>query len=351
MRITLKDVAREAGASEASVSATLNGKRSGNMRISEPTRERIIAAAAKLGYVPNPIAQSLSTGRTGVLGLVFPYVDAFIDRNPFCTMVMNGILAEVIADQYNLMLYTAREGLWAGRHRIDPRIDGLILALPAPDDELLALCVESKFPCVSVVCGPCPDPVMTVNADDFTGGYIATKHLIDLGHQRIMMLKGEDTVSTNQPRIRGYLSALSENGVLFDDALLVQAGFDWRPAFSAMNSVLDRPRSEWPTAIFAVNDLCAAGAIQAIHARGLQVPEDFAIVGFDDTWLSTSIQPALTTVRMPIKEMGALAARMLANELEGKPISERHPVLDVSITIRQSCGSRQSAATPSFLES
>ena len=166
-----------------------------------------------------------------------------------------------------------------------------------------------------------------------------------------MMLKGEDSVSTNQPRIRGYVSALEKNGVLFDEALLVQAGFDWRPAFSAMNSVLDRPRSEWPTAIFAVNDLCAAGAIQAIHARGLQVPEDFAIVGFDDTWLSTSIQPALTTVRMPIKEMGALAARMLADDLEGKFISQRHPVLDVSITIRQSCGSQQSAATPSFLES
>ena len=99
MRITLKDVAHEAGTSQAAVSATLNGKSSGNMRISEPTRQRIIEAAAKLGYVPNPIARSLSTGRTGVLGLVFPYVDAFVDRNPFCSMVMNGPASLASADR------------------------------------------------------------------------------------------------------------------------------------------------------------------------------------------------------------------------------------------------------------
>ena len=346
MRVTLKDVAREAGASAAAVSATLNGKRVSNMRIGEATRERIIEVAARLGYVPNPLAQSLSTGRTDVLGLVFPYVDAFIDRNPFCTMLMNGILAEVIADQYNLMLYTGRDAQWAGQGRIDPRVDGLIVALPVPNDPLLSRCLDTGFPCVFVVTHPLPAPVMTVNADDYRGGFLATRHLIELGHERIMILHGGDSVSTNRPRIQGYLAALKEVGISPSDSFIVEAGFDWRPAVDAMNSVLDRPRKEWPTAIFAINDLCASGAIQTIKERGLSVPEDFAVVGFDDTWLSTTVQPTLTTVRMPIREMGALAARMLANEIEGKSNTDRNPILDVSLTIRQSCGSPVGALQP-----
>ena len=133
--------------------------------------------------------------------------------------------------------------------------------------------------------------------------------------------------------------------------MIVEAGFDWRPGFEAMNNILDRPRNQWPTAIFAINDLCAAGAIRAIKARGLTVPDDFAIVGFDDTWFATTTQPMLTSVRMPIKEMGALAARMLAGEVGGTPPLNRHPVLSVSLTIRNSCGSSSQIPTLDFPES
>ena len=350
MRVTLKDVAREAETSVAAASATLSGRPSGNMRISEATRQRVIEVAARLGYVPNPIARSLTTGRTGVLGLVFPYVDAFVDRNPFCSMLMNGVFTEAIQDSYNMMLYTVRDGFWAGKHKIDPRVDGLVLALPASDEPLLLRCRESSFPCVAIVCAPQPDPIMTVNADDFQGGLLATKHLLELGHKRIMMLHGGDLVSTNQPRLEGYHKAMQEAGMQVTPDLVVRAGFDWRPGFEAMTTVLERPQSEWPTAIFAVNDLCAAGAIRAIKAKGLSVPEDFAIVGFDDTWFSTTTQPMLTSVRMPIKEMGALAARMLASEVNGKPPTERHPVLPVSLTIRNSCGASTQVPALEFPE-
>jgi LacI family transcriptional regulator len=266
-------------------------------------------------------------------------------------MLMNGILAEVIADRYNLMLYTVPDGQWDGRKQIDPRVDGMILVLPAPDEPLIERCASAKFPCVAIVTDPCPDPVMTVNADDFRGGYLATKHLIDLGHSQIMILHGGDTVCTNAPRMQGYLAALAECGLHPTDDMVVEAGFDWRPAVDAMEAVLKRPRSQWPTAIFAINDLCASGAIRAIKAAGLRVPEDFAIVGFDDTWLSTTIQPPLTTVRMPIKEMGHLAARMLADEIEGNRPSARHPVFEVTLTVRQSCGSLKGAPLSSLSES
>lgn len=351
MRITLKDVAKEAGASVAACSATLNGKRNGNMRIGEAARQRILDAAAKLGYVPNPIARSLSTGRTGVLGLVFPYVDAFIDRNPFCSMVMNGVFTEAIADNYNMMLYTVRDGVWTGQHRIDPRMDGLILVLPSDNDPLLMQCAEERFPCVAVVCGSKPGSVMTVNASDYEGGLLGANHLLSLGHEKILMLHGGDSISTNQPRLQGYKDALIRSGKPVNESMIVQAGFDWRPGFEAMTAVLDRPRREWPTAVFAINDLCAAGAIRAIRARGLSVPDDIAIVGFDDTWFTTTTQPMLTSVRMPIKELGALATRMLANEVEGNPPAERHPVLGVSLTIRNSCGSQAPVTLADFAES
>ncbi len=347
MRVTLKHVAQEAGTSVAAVSATLVGKRSGSTRVGEQTREKIVQAAARLGYVPNPIARSLSTGRTGVLGLVFPYLDAFVDRNPFCSLLMSGVFSEAIEDRYNMMLYTARDGYWNRGQSIDPRVDGLILALPDPSDPILRQCVAHQFPCVAIVTEP-QDGIITVNADDKRGGYLATRHLIELGHTNIMMLHGGDTISSNRHRLNGYNQALAEANIEPREDLLVKAGFDWRPAKQAMEAVLQKPSSTWPTAIFAVNDLCAAGAMLALQERGLRIPDDIAIVGFDDTQFSTSVQPALTTVKMPITKMGATAAQMLAKEVEGHRPTERHVTLEVSLTIRQSCGAKTATTTPDF---
>lgn len=351
MRVTLRDVAKEAGLSVAAVSAALNARSSGSTRVSVASRQKVFDAAAKLGYIPNPIARSLSTGRTGVLGLVFPYVDAFVDRNPFCSMVMSGVFSEAIADSYNMMLYTVRDGATNASGAVDPRVDGLIMALPPANDPILLKCMESNFPCVAIVSENFQGSVMTVNADDFEGGRLATRHLIELGHTRVLMLHGGYRISTNQPRVDGYRTALAEFGLPCDENLIVEAAFDWRPAFDVMSLVLDRPRREWPTAVFAINDLCAAGALRAIKSRGLRIPEDIAIVGFDDTWFAATTTPALTTIRMPIRQMGATAVRMLVSQLEGNPPAERNPVLDVSLTIRQSCGAAPQSPAPDFMES
>ena len=349
-RVTLSDVAREAGASPASVSAALNGNASGNMRLSAATRQRIIDTAARLGYIPNPIARSLSTGRSGVVGLAFPYLDAFVDRNPFCSMVMNGVFSEAILSGVNVMMYTATDGFWASKHRVDPRVDGLILVLPPADHPILEKCLETSFPCVSVVCEDQPLPAMTVNADDLRGGIIATQHLIGLGHQRIAILHGSDKNPTNAPRLQGFRLAMAQAGLKVREDLVIEAGFDWKPGFESVETLLDRPRSDWPTAIFAVNDLCAAGAMRAMKHRGVNVPDDIALVGFDDTWFAPTVQPALTTVRMPIKEMGSMAVRMLVGELGNQPPTQRKAVLDVSLTIRQSCGSTSQSFAQDFLE-
>ena len=177
-----------------------------------------------------------------------------------------------------------------------------------------------------------------VNCDDIHGGSLAAKHLIGLGHRQIAHLRGTDEVTTTGGRELGFLRALQDHGIEPRPEYIVTAGFDWRTGMAAMEKLLDLPKSQRPTAVFCSNDLCAEGAIRAIRARGLSVPEDIAIVGFDDTWFASMVRPALTSVRMPIKEMGQTAAKMLMDRIEGESIDNTRPILPVSLTVRHSCG-------------
>jgi LacI family transcriptional regulator len=341
--VTIRDVATAAGTSVATVSAVLNGNVRHNIRVGQATRERVLRAAAELNYAPNPIARSLVTGKTGVLGLVFPYSSAFTERNPFFTQIMAGVLDGVIGARYNVMLHTAigdEDGVdMSGL--LDPRVDGLILVLPDPDNRIIAECIRRKFPYVAVVCNPDSPQTYAINADDFQGGVLATRHLIELGHTRIAHLIGNPDVATALPRKEGFLAALRQAGIEPDPALIVPAGFDWQSGYFAMQQLLRLPAWERPTAVFAANDLCADSAQRALTEQGLRVPQDTSLVGYDDTWFAAMMQPALTSVHMPIYEMGMAAAAMLVELVEGREVTERQPVLPVSLTIRGS-----SAAPP-----
>ncbi len=343
MRITLRDVARAAGTSVASASATLHGSRGETIRVSEATRARIRDVATQLGYVANPIAKSLATGKTRSLGLILPYADAFLDQNPFCNQVMHGVMREVVHRHYNLMLYTAveiREDATA--QVIDSRVDGLLLVMPPERNRAAERCETRGIPYVSILQTPIGDE-WCVNSDDYAGGRLAADHLAALGHRRVAHLSGSVNVASTEPRLRGFRDALESHGI--DGNLVVPAGFSAPAGYQAMREVLES-RNNLPTAVFAANDLCADGAIRAIRETGLNVPEDIAVVGYDDTWFATMTQPPLTSVHMPIAEMGERAAAMLIDRLEGHEPSERQPVLPVSLTIRSSCGA-SAAISPS----
>jgi DNA-binding LacI/PurR family transcriptional regulator len=343
MAITIRDVALLAGTSVAAVSATLNGAERHNIRVGQKTRERIFAAAAHLNYTPNPLAQSLVTRKTGVLGLVFPYSGAFTDRNPFCAEVMAGVFEEVICEKYNLMLHTAIGNDWNAvdpKTLLDRRVDGLILVLPNPDSPVLARCLQESFPCVALVYAAPSADVCTVNADEFTGGRLAADHLIQLGHRRIAHLVGDPLVATTEPRKNGYLMALETAGISPDPALIVPADFSWKGGYEAMRHLLNLPLSKRPTALFAANDASAEGAMRLLRERGLQAPDDIAIVGYDDTWFATMTQPMLTSVHMPVREMAMLATQMLIALVEGRTVPVRQPVLPVTLTVRASCGGK-----------
>ena len=343
MAVTLKDVALRAGTSPAAVSATLNGTLGKSTRVGKETRERILAAAAELGYVSNPIAKSLATGRTGVLGLMLPYHSSFLEHDPFITNVMNGLLAEAVRQRYNVMLYTAtseEEGDSAAT-MVDSRVDGVVLVIPPSGSPIFENCARRGIAVVSVLKQPESPEEYVVNSNDYDGGRLATQHLIDLGHRRIAHISGNEQVTTTPVRRQGYLDAMTEAGLDPDPSLLIHGGFSRDGGAAATRRLLELPQR--PTAVFCANDLCAHGAIQTAIGAGLRVPDDLAVVGYDDTWYSTMTQPPLTTVNMAIEAMGARAARLLIAQVEGGSTTERQPVLPVSLTVRESCGAGRSA--------
>jgi LacI family transcriptional regulator len=274
-----------------------------------------------------------------VLGLVFPYSRAFSDSNPFSSCIMSGVFEEVIRERFNVMLHTAIGDDWNSADvnaLLDPRVDGLLLVIPSPHSSVIDRCRKARFPYVALAYEPDDPEIYTVNADEVAGGRLATEHLLQTGHRRIAHLVGNLEVATSAPRKRGYLAALEAAGVPSDEALIVPAGFDHRDGYIAMQTLLQLPPDRRPTAVFAANDLCAEGVLHALREAGLRVPQEVAVIGYDDTWFAAMTQPQLTSVHMPIYEMGMLATQMLIAQVEGREVAQRQALLPVTLSVRAS---------------
>lgn len=338
MGVTIRDVAKLAGASVASVSATLSGSSSGSIRVGDSTKQRIQHAAAQLGYVSNPIAKSLATGKTGVVGLMLPYADAFFGHDPFSMTVMRGVMRGAVESHRNVMLYSASEGMSESRiaMMIDTRVDGLVLVMPEPDGAVITKLEHRGIPYVSVLRTPTPK-AWTVNSNDYEGGRLAGQHLISLGHKRLLHLKGDSKVMTSEPRCQGFLDAVAEAGC---EAEVVEAGFDWKGGRTAGIELLKAKTASRPTAVFCANDFSAQGFLMACDELGVRAPDDVAVVGYDDTHLAETMRPRLTSVHMGVEEMGFLALGNLAHLIENPGAGPQQPVLPVRLTVRESCGAQ-----------
>jgi LacI family transcriptional regulator len=344
MGVTIRDVAKLAGASVASVSAALNGSTSGSIRVSDSTRTRIRHAAAQLGYVSNPIAKSLATGRTGVVGLMLPYADAFFGHDPFSMTIMRGVMRGAVETHRNVMLYSASEGMSESRiaMMIDTRVDGLVLVIPEEDGAVITKLEHRGIPYVSVLRRPAPG-AWTVNSDDYEGGRLATQHLLNLGHRRLLHLKGDEKVMTTIPRCRGFLDAAEEAGAQTE---VIEAGFDWKGGREAGMSLLRRRGTKAPTAVFCANDFAAQGFLMACDELGVRAPDDIAVVGYDDTHFAETMRPRLTTVHMGVEEMGVLALENLTLRIENPTAEPQQSVLPVRLTVRESCGASLPRPSP-----
>ncbi len=339
-RVTSRQVAALAGVSQTTVSFVLNGVESAN--ISAETRQRVVEAAHQLGYVPDAAARSLARGRSSNIGLILikPHKQIFIDF--YVSNVIAG-LNQVIQQHDLRLLVQVVDGdrrphtytnLAHGKE-----VAGLIVILYAPDQEdfqaLQALTADG-FPLV--VLGYPVKGYYSVIADHFGGVRKAVAHLIGLGHQRIACIPYApiDINPHAGKRLRIYREMLETAGLTYDETLVRYGDFDVDSGYRAMSSLLDQ--NPPPTAVFAMNDVMAIGAMQAIQERGLRIPEDIAVVGFDDIQLARFTSPPLTTIHAPDIEQGECAARMLVDLMEGKAVREPHRWLATELMIRGSCG-------------
>lgn len=330
MAVTIKDVAKAAGVGQATVSRVLNG----SGPVGQETRERVLAAARSLGYVPNMLARGLVNRATGTVGLIIPDI-----TNPFFPAVTRGV--EDAASQAGYTVFLCNTDNDPAREEVDVLklrercVDGIIFVGSQSRRERLARLVQDGIPVV-VTDRAVPDlDADSVLVDNKLGAQNAVSHLIDLGHTRIAHAAGHRETPTGQGRYQGYCEALAGAGLPVDEHLVFWGEFTVESGIQAGQVLLGR--SPRPTAIFAANDLLALGVIRAAQEAGLAVPEDLSVVGFDDIPMAALVSPPLTTVRQPAYEMGRLAMSMVLDRLTGQVTGGgRHHLLQPALILRGS---------------
>jgi LacI family transcriptional regulator len=331
-RVTIREVADEAGVSIATVSRVLNGRDD----VAPETRELVSQIIRDRGYIANRSARGLSAGRTGLVGLLVPLVFPVY----FSAIVSGASEALHENDQRVVLSPTGHEH--AREVSLIDRLmhgmtDGALIVLPEESSEELTRLLDGGYR--FVVIDPrlrLDDRIPSVSAAHASGADQAMRHLLELGHRRIASITGPRGWVATEDRRRGYHAALAGAGILPDPGLEIESDFEITGGREAAGRLLDL--AEPPTAILAFNDNLAIGTIQAARARGVRVPEDLSVVGFDDVELATIVSPALTTVRQPLAEMGRTAVSLLTRLLEGQRIETLHIELGTRLVIRDSTG-------------
>jgi LacI family transcriptional regulator len=308
-RVTIKTVAREAGVSPMTVSRVLNG----HPHIADETRQNVVRVMEELGYVPDRNAQTMRTNKTYTIAGVIPDI-----TNPFYPEFERGI--QDIADQldYDLIVYNT-DGILAKEKKTlrslqTNRVDGVIAVFFQLDEqELQTLDVPVVLLAQKPDTAPCCD---TVYVDNAAAAQAAVEHLIERGHKCIGMLAGKEGDPPHYSRIAGYRQALAAKGILYDELLVQSGDFTESGGYQSMRELLNRDTCL--TAVFAANDLIAMGAMLAIREAGMNIPDDIAVVGFDDIPAAKLVRPPLTTIRHNQSQIGRKAAELLFERLNGE---------------------------------
>ena len=334
--ITIKDVARAAGVSVATVSRVHNG----SDLVKETTRRRVDEVARRLGYSPHGAARSLITSRTSTLGVLLPDI-----YGEFFSEVIRGIDQTAQRHGYHLLVSSShddRSAVETALRSMWGRVDGLIVLWPDLDETAVPN-LPAGFPLVLLSAPIGPNGFDVITVANFEGAYAMVCHLLDLGHRRIAIIKGIEGNADAAERLRGYRGALASAG-LGSSAIEVAGEFNESSGFRAANVLL--ARKVRPDAIFAANDAMAIGALSALREAGLRVPEDVALAGFDDIPMARYLDPALSSVHVDISALGERAAlRLLAAVRDKGKHEHRAETLPTTLVLRRSCG----AAVPSSL--
>ncbi len=334
-RVTIRDVAEKAGYSITTVSMVLNNK---PVSIPEKTRIKVWKTAEELKYRPNQLAVSMITKHSHVIGLIIPD-----NSNAFFAELSKEVELAAQREGYGVIYGNSnndsKRDICYIRMFADRQVDGIIFARSSSqtqEDELRLLRVvkELSLPLVMIDRQIDNSDACAVLLDHFKGGYLAAKHLIRLGHTRIGAYTGPRSLQSSNERLTGYRFALEESGLPYDRSLVFEGNYTASGGEEALRYFLNQRAS----AVFCFNDLMALGLYREIAIAGLSVPDDISIIGFDNSFLSEIIHPALTTVEQPIAQMGRRAVSFLLRQIEGReiPPEQRRDIFEPKLVIRES---------------
>ncbi|SHJ80771.1 LacI family DNA-binding transcriptional regulator [Tepidibacter formicigenes] len=330
MGITIKDIAKFAGVSATTVSKIINNK---DENISDATRQRVLDLMKEYNYVPNKIAKSLVTKKTNTIGLVIPDI-----RNPFFPELARGAEDRANEKGYNIIFCNTDDDAEKEEKYInmlvEKMVDGIVFTASSRRGSEFNKGNKFSVPIVVVDRDIDIEGIKgKVTVDNFIGGYQGTKHLLDLGHREILFLSGPLKSKTSINRLEGYKKALKEFNVDFDEEYVIEGNYKSQWGYEAVKNIGNKIKY---TALFCGNDLIAIGAIKALKEMKLKVPDDVSIVGFDDIYMSSLIDPELTTIRQPNYEMGYKAIDILIDALENKEKNVKKIDLIPQLIIRKS---------------
>lgn len=324
---TIRDVAERAGVSSATVSHTINGTRN----VEPATRNRVLDAISEIGYRPNYLARGLRNRRTGTLGLIIPD-----NTNPFFAEMARSIEDSGFARGYNVMLCNSDRNAKKEASYVEvllaKQVDGLILASSNAKPELVHQIRNADVPAV-LIPGELGDfEIDILMTDDFAAGKLAGEHLLELGHRRIAAISGPRSTSASAGRLAGFESVLADAGIT--PVAIARGDFRAERGRDAMAELLDTGLDF--TAVFAANDLTAIGALQTLHERGISVPDELSLMGFDGMQLSDLVSPRLTTIAHSLDVIGPQTIALLDDRMAAPHAPARQVLLPSTLIVRES---------------
>lgn len=333
---SLEDIAAKAGVSRSTVSRVINNA----PNVNEVTRQLVLEVIAAEGFAPNPAARALVTRRTQAMGVVIPLAPlTFFEDTFYFPTLLQGISRTTSSRDYAMMLWLIQseedEQTFFRRVVSNRLMDGVVIASASQDEPLIDHFLDSHTPFVMVERPKRHvDRISFVTIDNVAAAVEVVSHLIALGRRRIGHITGNLHIADGRDRVRGYRQALSAAGIEVDEALIVEGNFSHRSGYEGTKALLKRGID----AVFAASDITARGVLQALNEAQVCVPDEVALVGFDDLPTAVQMTPRLTTVQQPIEERGARAASILLDLIEQENQPPRHEVLPTRLVIRESCG-------------
>ncbi len=333
-RANIREVARQAGVSIATVSYIINNK---PCNVSQETRERVLRVVDELNYVPNSLARSIFKKTTNVIGFAFNYTAENVILDPFLSVAFLGVSEGARRHGQDLLLHTSLptfEEMESMSAFLDNRIEGLLVLNPRRQDRLLNYLAGKGLPTVAICVDDAPQGIGYVGVDEQSGARKAVEHLIELGHRRIAHIRGPAVSMGAWAREQGYRAALEAAKIPFDPELVIPGSFHEAGGAKAAKTIARmNPR---PTAILACNDRAAFGAIGEFRKAGLTVPEDISMVGFDDLPIPGTPADFLTTVHHPVRDIAKVAVETLVRIINGAPPSDCRIKFPAELVLRHS---------------